>query len=90
MKIHRGKDASVELLCGASDMDLSQEEPYRLKIMFTGDMERQKFVECMMGEREDGDGSDEDSVKDDKSNESWAEEEKSESDEEIMKAVMYD
>ena len=91
MKIHRGKDPSIELLCGPVE-DSHPESLHSCKIMFTGDMERQRFVETLMAEKKSCDQHGDDSTDkdgDDSSND-WQDEEKSESDEEVVNAVIYE
>ena len=92
LQIHRGKDPSVNLSCFKAGND------YTMKILFTGDMERQKFVEALIhrhgktGEEEDEDDDDDDGDKgaaDARSDGSWGAE-KSESEEEITPPTIYD
>ena len=91
MKIHRGKDPSIELLCGPVE-DSRQESQYCCKIMFTGDMERQRFVETLMAEKKGFDqGGDGSTDKDgDDSSYGGGDEERSESDEDAVNAVIYE
>ena len=72
MTIHKGKDPSVELRCYTTDEE--EQKKYSLSIMFTGDMERQKFVERLV-EVNKGDKDDDDEInlqeEDKESNDSW-------------------
>jgi len=75
LQIHRGKDPSVNLSC------FNARNEYTMKILFTGDMERQKFVEALIHRRRRGVAEEEDEDDDDddvdkgaaeaRSNDSW-------------------
>ena len=104
--IHRGKDPSVQLLCGEEEQEQPKKKKggkeeqvvdegpkqYKVKIMFTGDMERQTFVESIMNEHKGGDDDEDDDARSWKHGNSDDEEEdrSEESAEEIINAVMYD
>ena len=80
--IHKGKDPSVEIKCFDNN--------HRIKLMFPGDMERQKFVEQLVkikrGEKEE----EEDSEPEDDEDETEDRDKGEESDELPQKAICYD
>lgn len=65
MQIHQGKDPSIEMACYPAELERSAEEwpsadgeaeearkdHYRIGILFSGDMERQKFIGGVIGAR---------------------------------------
>ena len=81
--IHKGKDPSVEIKCF--------DNKHKIKIMFPGDMERQRFVEQLIRIKRGDKDADEDSepeVEDEEDND--VDHEAEESDELPQKAVCYD
>ena len=86
--VHKGKDPSVELWCFG-------EAKLTLNIMFTGDMERQKFVNSLINlhDRAGKDSDKEDEAQSASSSSSSDDEEKatdSESEEDMIDPVWYD
>ena len=50
VEIHKGKDPSVEIICFQGEKVSGQDEPpaQSIKLMFTGDMERQNFISAII------------------------------------------
>ena len=96
LNIHKGKDPSVELLCFNKKKN-SQQYNHNIKLLFPGDMERQRFVETIIalkdkiknGHTSDTDDKDEQDWEEDENDED-SERENNESDEEPQMAIIYD
>lgn len=84
LNIHKGKDPSVELVCHG-------EAAHKVKLLFPGDMERQKFIEAFI-ERQRSDGQE---SEEEEKEQAWDGQDSEDgaayiSDEEPVPAVLYD